>query len=176
MYQVSIPLTQGQTALIDEADADLVRQFRWRAFRCGHTWYAIRDVRLETGRRSVQQMHTFITGFAVTDHINGNGLDNRRANLRDATQAQNCRNTRKRSGSSSRFKGVAWFRRTRRWAAQIQHEGKIISLGYHASEEGAALAYDAAARAYFGEFAALNFPRPGEVSAHTRGAVREVRR
>lgn len=109
-------------------------------------------------------MHMMLTGYARTDHRNGDGLDNRRANLRAATDQDNLRNMRKHRGSS-RFKGVCWHCNDRCWNVKIRLGGRAVNLGAFADEVAAALAYDAAAREYFGEFAALNFPLPGERSA-----------
>lgn len=97
----------------------------------------------------------------MIDHKNGNGLDNRRSNLRFCTNAQNQHNQRKwgsRSGKplSSRYKGVSWHRRGH-WRAKIQAQGKRRYLGQFQSEEAAARAYDRAARELHGEFAVLNF-------------------
>lgn len=99
------------------------------------------------------------------DHRNGNRLDNRRENLRLATPSENCRNSAmcRRTTRSSQFKGVFWIARLSKWSAQIR-VGKR-HLGVFLSEIDAALAYDVAARAHFGEFACVNFPRPGERSA-----------
>ena len=93
------------------------------------------------------------------DHINGNQSDNRIANLRAATNAENSRNYSKPSGASSVYRGVFWVKRDKVWAARIS-AGKLgkISLGNFKNERQAAEAYDAAAIKYHGEFATLNFP------------------
>lgn len=93
------------------------------------------------------------------DHINRSQGDNRLANLRDCTRAENCRNYPKPSGGSSQFRGVCWVKRDKRWAASISvgKAGKR-SLGHFQNEIDAAHAYDRAAREHHGEFAVLNFP------------------
>jgi hypothetical protein len=93
----------------------------------------------------------------VIDHINRNGLDNRRANLRLATVAQNAWNSKKRK-SRSGYKGVCYDKAKRRWRAAIVNHGRRIHLGYFEDKIEAAKAYDAAAKKYCGHFALLNFP------------------
>lgn len=164
---IEIELTRGHTALIDDEDLDLILPHSWHLLvskgRHKSVFYA--RTKLSTAG-PYPLMHTFLTGWGVVDHINGNGLDNRRANLREASRQENMRNRRKHARSASKYKGVAVYQQDRsRWIAQIGHEGKRYFLGIFADEVGAALAYDAAARKRFGEFAALNFPEPGERSA-----------
>lgn len=105
----------------------------------------------------------------VVDHINGDGLDNRRANLRIVSSQQNNQNRAKMRGTSSQYKGVS---RTReRWLAYLYVNYKQVRLGTFEDEADAARAYDAAARQQFGSCAALNFPLPGEQSAHRRDSI-----
>src|SRR5690606_30033579 len=91
------------------------------------------------------------------DHINGDKLDNRRSNLRIVTRQQNRFNERPRKGTSSKYKGVSWYKQTRRWEAYIKINGKKKRIGYFNDEIEAALAYDRAARELFGEYAKTNF-------------------
>lgn len=167
---IEIPLTRGLVAVIDDDDVELVQPYSWRALKGRHTHYAMRG---SADRDAAPlYMHSVISGYRLTDHINGNGLDNRRANLRPATETQNLANQRKRGGGSSQFKGVTWDRDRNLWLAQIQVGGRNRSLGRHRSEEDAARAYDDAARDAFGQYAAINFPRLGERGAlHDRPLV-----
>lgn len=156
---LTVPLSRGLVAVIDDEDADLVLRYKWHAAARGRTFYAQRNV-LVDGRRTTQRMHSLITGWAMVDHIDGDGWNNRRVNMRPTTHAQNCYNQRKVLGTSSRYKGVSWHKNRNRWWAYIQVDGKRQSLGYFDSEIDAALAYDAAAPGTYGEFARLNYPRP----------------
>lgn len=162
---IEIPLTRGLVALVDDGDALAMGAYSWHAHPDTRTWYASRTIRYPDGSHSTQQMHALITGLTMVDHRNGNGLDNRRSNLRAATQSQNMMNIRKFADTSSRFKGVNWDRDRECWRAQIRVSGRNRSLGRFTDEVKAALAYDCAARINFGEFAALNFPEQAERSA-----------
>jgi len=165
-----IPLSRGMSALVDDADADFVGRFRWHVQKGPNgLWYARRTI--VSGARKVSQlMHAALLEAAIVDHINGDGLDNRRENLRPATRSQNMANRRKLHGLSQ-FKGVSWCERDAGWRARITVGGRQIFLGRFADQESAARCYDAAARAHFGDFAALNFPGPGEQPALFRASA-----
>lgn len=158
---VSIPLTQGLSALIDDEDAlAVLAAGKWCAStsKRSRTAYAVRAVRREDGVKTVLPLHRFLTGWAYVDHINGNGLDNRRANLRQSDQSQNNANMAAPRTNSSGFKGVSWHAGGRKWMAKIQHRGQQIYLGLFDDPVEAAKAYDQAAQAYYGDFARPNFP------------------
>lgn len=151
-----VSLSCGLVALVDIEDHDeVVAAGPWHVRPNGRTVYAQRRILRADGVGTTQQMHRFLTGWPHVDHRNHNGLDNRRRNLRAATQAENNRNTRPRLGTSI-FKGVSWNTRSRCWVAQIRL-GTTRSLGYFQAEEDAARAYDFAAWNAWGEFAWLNF-------------------
>ena len=92
----------------------------------------------------------------VVDHINHNGLDNRKANLRPATVAQNSWNRRSKK-NAGRFRGVAWNKKLKKWRVRISHENKTVYNRFFDDEIQAAKAYDNAAKKYHGNFAVLNF-------------------
>ena len=103
-------------------------------------------------------MHRVVLpGFEMLDHINHDGLDNRRENLRPCTASQNHANQRKRTEhTSSKYKGVHWAKDRNKWRASICVEGRWYKLGAFNTEEEAATVYNAAAQKAFGVFAGLN--------------------
>lgn len=162
-----IPLTQGYVALVDDADFPGLSRFSWSvSIGAGGPYARRRTLRSEAYGTAHISMHRMLAGPGEVDHRNGNGLDNQRANLRPATHAQNGANQRVPVNSTSGFKGVSKRRDSRMWAARIRVGGQLQHLGMHKTAEAAARAYDDAAREAYGEFAALNFPKPGEQSAH----------
>lgn len=167
MSVVTIPLTRGMVALVDEEDAARVlARGPWSA-QVGAGTYARCTKYLGGGAANPIKdsilMHTLITGWAYVDHINGDGLDNRRCNLRESTHALNMRNKRLYRNNTSGFKGVT--RRNGRWRACITCNGRRVRLGSFDTAEAAGRAYDAAARELHGEFGTFNFPLPGERAA-----------
>jgi hypothetical protein len=153
----SIPLTRDGHTLIDAEDYEAVSRHSWYLHRtAGRKNYAASRVR---GR--VVLLHRFLVhapaGLEVT-HVNRDGLDNRRSNLRIATHSDTHHNIPAQEGCTSEYKGVCWHRGGRKWVAQIDFEGVHYYLGLYRSEEDAAIAFDAVARALHGQFAFLNFP------------------
>jgi hypothetical protein len=174
---IEIELTRGKKALVDDIDNDLT-QFNWSAHMAEPTlWYAYRGVYNPSNKQiKGHKMHRYILERILgrsllksefTDHINGNGLDNRRDNIRLATRGQNtanrikCKTGRNGAKPTSQFKGVSWhmWKGCGRWVAHIQTDHKRIRLGYFLNEIDAAKAYDAAALKHFKEFANINFDK-----------------
>lgn len=154
-----IPLSKGYAATVDDADYDrLIAAGPWHAAICGGKPYARHT--LPTG---VLYMHTFLTGYAITDHTNGDSLDNRRWNLRSATNAQNSANRGPSPAGTSGYKGVNLYRNGR-WRAHVTVRDEHRHLGYYSTPEDAARAYDAAALETWGDFARLNFPQTQEIT------------
>lgn len=158
-----IPLTQGKFAEVDDIDFDLVSKKTWFARKWGKTWYAIANTYdAETKKRGSIKMHRFIVNQSdpniKIDHRDTDGLNNKRNNLREATQAQNLMNRGATSKSTSGMKGVTWNKDRNKWQAQIMANRKNNHLGLFEDKEAAARAYDAAALIHHGEFARLNFP------------------
>lgn len=144
-------------AVIDDSDADLVAPYRWCAVRKGVEWPWRAFARV-AGRPALY-MHRLLLNAQPgqqVDHRDGNPLNNRRANLRLCTSAQNNWNRRPLAGKRVPYKGVMAARG--KWAARIKVYGVRHDLGVYESAEEAAMAYDAAAAVLHGEFAYLNFP------------------
>lgn len=156
-----IPLTQGQVAIVNLEDFEWLSQWKWCALwdPTGSKFYASRSHR-EPGsiKPYPMAMHRLILGLQKgdkrqADHIDGNGLNNRRSNLRICTPQQNTWNRRGKSGTKSGLKGASWYARDKNWRAQIRIGGKYMSLGLYPTAEEAHAAYRAAARDLQGEFA-----------------------
>jgi HNH endonuclease len=148
-----LPLTNGEYTLIDGEDYEELAQLTWQRLSSGYVAHAV-----ELDGRTVHfLLHLMVFGApdgVLVDHRNGDKLDNRKENLREATPRQNCQNRAPVGGR--RYKGIFPFRG--RWKARIKLDGQNIYLGIFELEEEAAYAYDCAARRLFGEFARLNFP------------------
>lgn len=154
-----IPLTQGKFAIVDDIDYAFLVKWKWY-----FDDYAIRKSRKSDGlsKRITIYMHRVVLSrklghfdFEDTDHKNQNRLDNRRCNLRPASRSQNSANRKLQQGSS-KFKGVQWHKRGKKWQVRIKFEGKTKHLGLFTDEIEAAQAYNKAAKKLFGEFAYLN--------------------
>ena len=169
-----IRLNRGMYAIIDVADKPLINGWRFSTGqhnenRCGNVRWdviAYRGTRSDKTRETLF-LHTLITQYEETDHINGNTFDNRRENLRAATASQNQHNQTLRANNVTGYKGVSWHKQREKFRTRIMVNGHERHLGAFDSAIDAALAYDMAAREDFGIFAMLNFPIAGERSAIT---------
>lgn len=152
-----LPLTRGLVAIVDDEDYESLSSYKWCAtpYGRGNNFYAVRGMWSE-GRTVRVYMHRAIlcppSGMHV-DHVSGDGLDNRRGNLRLATQAQNNQNHRIHRNNRSGYKGVGQKHRDKRWTACIRVDGKRKYLGAFDSPIEAHAAYCAAAKELHGEFA-----------------------
>jgi AP2 domain len=153
-----VPLTQGLYALIDREDVPIVEGRNWYASK----WKGGSYARISSNHFGGKNLHQLIPvdrpEFPFRDHRNGNGLDNRRANLRGATMAENVRNTGLRKPNKTGFKGIRLASDTGKWRAALKKNGKTYGGGSHIFAEEAARAYDRLASKHHGEFAKLNFP------------------
>ncbi|MHC4676125.1 MAG: AP2 domain-containing protein [Planctomycetota bacterium] len=154
-----IPLTQGKFTKVDPEDYIWLLQFRWHCHKREYTYYALRT-QWQHGVSKKILMHRLIANtpvHLVCDHINRDGLDNRKQNLRNCTKQQNNLNQAGHRDSVSRYKGVYWKKDMQKWVASIQIDATREHLGYFDSETEAAKTYDKAAKKLHGDFAGLNF-------------------
>ena len=152
----TIPLSQGKCAIVDDEDYAKLIEHKWYANKMGGIWYAMRAC---NGKKIY--MHREIMGLYcynkdMIDHINHNGLDNRKINLRVCTCSQNHRN-RIPTKKTSKYKGVHWNKQKKRWRVFIYVSNKHVLLGQFKDEIIAAKTYDRAAKKYYKEFAYTNF-------------------
>jgi hypothetical protein len=151
-----IPLTQAKFAIVDAQDYEWLNRYNWHAKKHKNTSYA------ETQKKGkLIKMHRLITSappHLLVDHRDHNGLNNRKGNLRLCTNQQNVYNRRPRPGGTSKYKGVYWHKKSKKYTAAISANGKRYYLGYFDDEIEAAVAYDIKAMVLFGEFAYFNFP------------------
>lgn len=175
-----IPVGHGRVTVVDDADYETLSQWKWNSHKppTASCWYVWRQ---EPVTRKKISLHRFLMEAASgmdVDHIDGDGLNNRRSNLRVCTRSGNMMNRpmfKKRSASASRFKGVyACSGAPGKWQVSIASNGVRHHLkGRFTSEEAAARAYDDLARKHHGEFARLNFP-DGPVLRFLKGMVSRV--
>ena len=159
MNEITVPthtfaLPSGEVVTVDAADRELVEAAGpWFSLRQSHTTYVLADCRKPDGSPTKVLLHRLLldppAGMDV-DHVNHNGLDNVRANLRVCTRSQNMANSPSHRGGSSRFKGVCWHKRQSKWQARCSVDGREVYLGYFTAETDAARAYD--------HFAAVQWP------------------
>jgi hypothetical protein len=155
-----IPLSKGMIAIVDDEDYDYLSQWKWlykTPRKHNYVGYAVRFEKLNDNKFKEIRMHREIMncpkGLQV-DHINHNGIDNRRSNIRIATARQNRQNTSLQNSNTSGYKGVN--RDGNKWRATIRAEGKRINLGRFKEKIDAAIAYNKAAIKYHKEFAYIN--------------------
>ena len=159
-----IKLTQGRWATVDDDDYHWLNQWNWYAHKDGRAYYAMRQQIIPAGNDTKGvavkvRMHRLITHCPRTlqvDHIDHDGLNNRRDNLRCCTTAQNAYNALPSPNGTSRYKGVRFHKYS--WEARIQHNSNRIHIGCFSNEIEAAAAYDQKAKELFADFAYLNFP------------------
>jgi hypothetical protein len=154
---LSGPKGAGRFVLVDEEDLPLVSSQNWylKTYPQGRTSYAY-------NRRRVFLHKLLMPGVKEVDHENGDGLDNRRCNLRASSRQGNCANRPKFKNNTSGFNGVQWHKANKKWRAVIKHHGKTVHVGMFHDKEEAARARDERVRTIHGPFARMNFPKLGE--------------
>lgn len=154
-----LQLTKGYYSIIDAEQLPILSQYSWQCVEKDGNFYA------RTSLRKGKKTHCFYLHRLLTnaqkdeyvDHINGNSLDNCLSNLRICTNAQNVRNSKKRRNNKSGYKGVYFNSQLRKpWVARITFNYKGIHIGNYETPLEAGVAYNSAAKKYFGEFARIN--------------------
>lgn len=159
----TIQLKPGIDVIVDADDFNMLNTYTWwlcktKTKRAVKTQLSAQT----TVKGKTVKMHRLIMQAPLgvdVDHINGNPLDNRKANLRICSRSENLMNAGKytrRNKCSSKYKGVSWHKATKKWEAGLQVNGKRKWLGLFLEEQSAAVAYNLAALKYFGQFANLN--------------------
>ncbi len=156
-----IKLTRGFVALVDDEDFEALSKYKWHAAKSGTRQIRAQRSVFVFGAMPINiLMHRQIMGITgckiLVDHKDGNALNNQKSNLRICTHKQNNQNKQIPINNTSGFKGVSFHQETKKWRVRIKLGGKITSLGLFHDKKEAALAYNAAAIKYFGEFAWLN--------------------
>ncbi len=149
----------GHAVLVDENDLALVDRWNWYAeITASGNVYARAMIRVEGKRTGIRMHRVLLPNARLVDHRDGDGLNNTRKNLRPANHSQNLKNSKKRHGMTSRYKGVSWSQESEAWTTRATVNGKPKYLGNFSSEVDAAKAVDAVMKREYGEFARLNFP------------------
>lgn len=161
----TIPLTQGKVAIVDDDAPAWIFEVKWYARRDRHCWYARRNVPREGGGREQQYLHHVIIDARlgeVVDHVNGDGLDDRKQNLRITTHTDNIRGfSHPYSTNSSGFRGVSWDKRALKWKAYIRQDAQTITIGRYDILIDAVLDRDKKARELGWPDSGMNFPLYG---------------
>jgi hypothetical protein len=157
-FIINSPKYGKHTVLIDDEDRDLVSAHTWciNYQKGNEKMHGVFTKIYRNKKQTTLYIHHLVSGPGLTDHINGNVLDNRKCNLRKCTRAENIRNSPKRKTNTSGYKGVSWHKQHNKWASSIRLNNKDIHLGYYTDIIEAAKAYNEAAQKYHGEFAWIN--------------------
>ncbi len=155
-----IKLSNNQNVNIDDDDFNKVNIYRWKRNKGLKTDYAAKTIYLGDGKWKTILMHRFILGIKdrniLVDHIDGDGLNNKKENLRICTRSQNSANRTSKKNGTSKYLGVCAIKRESIWQAHVRKDKKIYYLGRFLNEADAAIAYNKKATELHGEFARLN--------------------
>ena len=156
-----IELFSGEDCLVDDEDFEEISNKKWHILKNRNTYYAQTHIKLN-GKDVKDYMHRIIMKLSKNDeryidHIDGNGLNNQKNNLRFCTISQNAGNSSKQKNNTSGYKGVFYHKHSKKYQVQIMSNKKMTACGYFKTKEEAALVYDKKARELFGEFAKTNF-------------------
>ena len=151
-----IQLTNGGVCIVDDADFEWLSQWKWYGWKHRNTQYARRGD-YSNGKATCVMMHRLILGLTDAkrhcDHVDRNGLNNQRANLRECSPAQNRMNQGIYKNNTSGITGVCWYKAYQKYVANIIVGKKPIHIGYFANIEDAKKARREAELLYFGDFA-----------------------
>lgn len=153
-----IKLTQNKVALVDNSDYEKINKYKWCLFHHHNTFYAVRNSKKSEGRKRRLYMHRVIAGTPEdkeTDHINGDGLNNQRKNLRICNHSENQRNKSRYKSNTSGYKGVFWHNIGKKWLASIRIKGIQKHLGLFKTKIEAYEAYCIACKKHHGEFSKI---------------------
>ena len=145
-------------AIVDDCDFDILNKYKWHIITKGQISYARASIKVN-GKWKLARMHRLILNVPAgmeTDHVNRNGLDNRKCNLRACTRSQNNANRVKKLGCASQYKGVCWRKDRQKWEVRVKKNRIVHWVGYFVDEIEAAIAYNERAVELIGEFAKLN--------------------
>ena len=157
----NVLLSNGYVAIVDNGDYTKINKFKWHVLKSKNgVRYATTKIKINGIKTSIR-MHRIIMGLESfdarqVDHINHDGLDNRKENLRICSKQQNNMNRRPNRNRTSKYKGLTLQKTTGKWIARISIDGKYMNLGTYRREDVAAVKYNEAALKYYGEFARLN--------------------
>ena len=154
-----IQLSQGKVAIVDDEDFEYLNQWKWHVIKSDNIFYAKRNIKRYTGKQTQISMHRLIMNpdkYMKIDHIDRDGLNNQKNNLRICTNSQNCMNRILHSNNKSGFKGVYFCKQHNKFRARVCINKINKHIGLYIDAKDAARAYNAAAIKYHGEFANLN--------------------
>ena len=159
-----LPLTKDKFALVDDDDYYWLSQWNWFAVEIKNTWYARRSKKkgvLRSNEKYEIYLHRIVMRCSdidfVIDHLDKNGLNNQKENLRMCTKSENNKHTSSHKNSSSQYLGVSYDKNRNKWSANLMNNGKRILFKRYNTEIEAAKAYDITAKTQFGVYANLNF-------------------
>jgi hypothetical protein len=154
-----IKLTKGKFAIVDDEDYDELMKYKWYAIKGSTIYFYARRTPFKDGQHKIS-MHRQILNFPdkIIDHVNRNGLDNRKSNLRLCSKSENRINCKKHKNNTSGFRGVSWHPLIKKWQVRIQHNNISVHIGYFSEKIQGAKSYDKKAIEFFGKFVVLNFP------------------
>lgn len=152
---LKVILTKNKFALIDKKDYELINKIKWSSVQPFKNKFYAQGWCKKT--KKIISMHKYLCNYKYTDHINGDGLDNRRCNLRESNQSLNMANSIKRKNLKSKYKGVWRQKGCNNFFSSVMKDGKKFYLGSFKTEREAGLAYDKKAIELFGGHAKINF-------------------